>query len=185
MSTKPADPLTADTAADTEADTAEAMAGEFHFHIWQRSIPFKTNNTPQVRSIEQISRCFARLSLSAEFDSGKCIHLITGLQQTLWPFWVSCCSLISSGYPPQRTFHSLAQPFHSFFIRKDILQQTTTSSGRKRSVSDDPFGQWMTNLGQGGIRTIPYEVMASVLPLLVSSTSSLSLSSVLTFFCTE
>jgi hypothetical protein len=67
---------------------------------------------------------------------------------------------------------------HFSFIRQDILQQTTTSSGRKRTVSDDPFGQWMTNLGQGGIRTIPYEVMASVLPLLVSSTSSLSLSSV-------
>lgn len=54
---------------------------------------------------------------------------------------------------------------------KDILNQVTTTTaaatGRKKRAIPDPFQEWFSNLGQGGIQTLTYEVAATILPLLV------------------
>ncbi|XP_057371968.1 keratin, type I cytoskeletal 9-like isoform X1 [Daphnia carinata] len=53
---------------------------------------------------------------------------------------------------------------------QDILNQITTTTaaatGRKKRAISDPFQEWFTNLGQGGIQTLTYEVAATILPLL-------------------
>ncbi|XP_046635323.1 keratin, type II cytoskeletal 2 oral-like isoform X2 [Daphnia pulicaria] len=51
---------------------------------------------------------------------------------------------------------------------QDILNQitTTAASGRKKKSIQDPFREWFSNLGQGGIQTLNYEIVATVLPLL-------------------
>ncbi|XP_046446464.1 calpain small subunit 1-like isoform X1 [Daphnia pulex] len=53
-------------------------------------------------------------------------------------------------------------------LLRDILNQitTTAASGRKKKSIQDPFREWFSNLGQGGIQTLNYEIVATVLPLL-------------------
>ncbi|XP_057371976.1 glycine, alanine and asparagine-rich protein-like isoform X2 [Daphnia carinata] len=55
-------------------------------------------------------------------------------------------------------------------LLRDILNQITTTTaaatGRKKRAISDPFQEWFTNLGQGGIQTLTYEVAATILPLL-------------------
>lgn len=68
---------------------------------------------------------------------------------------------------------SFKNVFFSYLKKKDILQQVTTAStGRKKRAVDEPFRDWVTGLGQGGIQSLNYEIAATVLPLVVTSTHS-------------
>ena len=55
------------------------------------------------------------------------------------------------------------------FNLQDILNQitTTAAAGRKKKSIQDPFREWLSNLGQGGVQTLNYEIVATILPLLV------------------